>query len=279
MVFKKIAEALSGSSVQRCPQCDHPIAYESINIKEGVACCDPCRKLFRLSELNWSHRSREEVLAKTPLGCSKVRWGQSLTLTASARSIPTFIGLSFACLFWNGIISVFLSIALAGLWANLIGPIPAWFPLPGGVQQQGRPVMNDAPMNLGTTLFLCLFLIPFITVGAGLFFGAILSLLGRVKVVIDQLDSYVSTGIGLLSWKKRFDPMSIDSVRFSKSSGDGESAPKTSIQLIGEETIEFGSTLPSHRRQWLAASLQEIFSPKDTSKDSRPIWLESATSR
>jgi uncharacterized paraquat-inducible protein A len=83
MVLKKIAEALSGSSVQRCPQCDHPIAYESINIKEGVACCDPCRKLFRLSELNWSHRSREEVLAQTPLGCSKVEWGQSLTLIDS----------------------------------------------------------------------------------------------------------------------------------------------------------------------------------------------------
>jgi hypothetical protein len=273
MVLKKIAEAFSGSSIQRCPQCDHPIAYESINIKEGVACCDPCRKLFRLSELNWSHRSREEVLAKTPLGCSKVEWGQSLTLTASARSIPTFIGLSFACLFCNGILSVFLSIAIAGLWANLVGPIPGWFPMPGGVRQ-GRPIMNDAPMNLGTTLFLCLFLIPFVTVGTGLVLGAMFSLLGRVKVVIDQVESYVSTGIGFLSWKNRFDPMGIDSVKFSNSSGDGESAPKSSIQLVGEDTIEFGSTLPSHRRQWLAACLQEIFSPNDISRDSRPVWLE-----
>jgi hypothetical protein len=105
------------------------------------------------------------------------------------------------------------------------------------------------------------------------------SLLGRVKVVIDQVESYVSTGIGFLSWKNRFDPMGIDSVKFSNSSGDGESAPKSSIQLVGEDTIEFGSTLPSHRRQWLAASLQEIFSPKDTSKDSRPSWLKSTTGR
>lgn len=274
MVIKKITEAFSSKQSYRCPECDEPIAFDSINIKEGFASCENCRKLFRLSELSLSHRSREDVLAITPRGCSQVDWGQSLRLTASCRSFPTFIGLAFASLFWNSIVSVFLSLALAGLWANLVGPVPDWFPMPGGIRQ-GRPVMNDAPMNLGTTLFLCLFLIPFVTIGIGLLFGALYSLLGRVKVVIDQFDSYVSSGIGFLAWKTRFDPLRIDSVRFHHSAGDAESAAKSSIQIIGDRTIEFGSMLPEHRRQWLAASLQSIFSPRGTRRGTGLSWLES----
>lgn len=268
MVLKKLGEALFGKSNQRCPECDAPIEFESINMQEGMAACNACRKLFKLSELNWSHRSREEILAKKPWGCSMTPWGQGLILTASTRSLPTFLGTLFACVFWNGIVSVFLSLAVAGLWANLVGPLPDWMPIPGGIRE-GKPVMNDAPMPLGMTLFLCLFLVPFVLIGTGLFFGALMALLGRVKVLIDQDDSFVSTGIGPLAWKRRFDAASIQAVRFFNTRGDAESAGKSTIQLIGDKQIEFGSTLPAERREWLAVNLQEIFTPKDGDDSSR----------
>ena len=280
MIIRQLKNAIAGSTVQRCPECDAEIGFESINMTEGVAACNSCRKLFKLSELNWSHRSREEILAKNPLGCSVAPWGQSLILNVSNRSIPTFLGLLFACLFWNGIVSVFVSIAVAGLWANIVGPIPEWLPVPGGVQE-GKPVMNDLPMPLGMTLFLCLFLVPFVAIGTGILAGAIMALFGRVKVVIDQVDSYVSSGVGFLSWKQRFDATNIQAVRFYNSRGDAESAGKTSIQLIGDRTIEFGSMLPEDRRQWLAVNLQEIFSGGSNSGNGRlsrdypiPSWLD-----
>jgi len=285
MIMRQLRNVVLGSSVQRCPECDAQIGFDSINMKEGVAACTACRKLFRISELNWSYRSREEVLEKTPMGCSLVPWGQSLILHVSNRSIPTFLGLLFACLFWNGIVSVFVSIAVAGLWANLIGPIPNWLPVPGGMQQ-GKPVMNDEPMNLGMTLFLCLFMLPFVVIGIGLLVGALMAIFGRVRVVIDQVDSYVSSGMGLLSWKQRFDASSIEAVRYYNNRGDGESAARTSIQLIGDRTIEFGSALPEDRRQWLAVNLQAIFAQEDQSLSNRlprdypiPSWLESAKNR
>jgi len=258
---------MAQSSQRRCPQCDAEIPFEAINIQEGMASCNACENLFRISELNWSHLSREDVLAKTPWGCSLVPWGQSLILNASTRSIPAAIGLTFFCLFWNGIVSVFASHAIAGLWANLIGPLPNWLPIAGGIQQ-GKPVMNGAPMPLGTTLGLCLFLIPFVTIGTGLLIGAMLTVFGRVRVVIDQMDSYVSTGIGFLTWKRRFDPMTIQSVRYFNTRGDAESGPKSSIQLVGDQTIDFASMVPTHRRQWLAAHLQEIFGTDRSLKNS-----------
>lgn len=259
MVLRPIFHSKTSASVQRCPECDTQIAFESINMQEGVAACTACRKLLRLSELNWSDRTRQQVLEKPPAGCSVSTWGQSLILTVSNRSISTFVGTLFACLFWNSIVSVFLTIAFAGLWANLIGPVPAWLPVPGGLQQ-GKPVMNEEPMSLGMTLFLCLFLLPFVLIGVGLFVGAFFALFGRVKVVIDQMDSYVTSGAGLLSWKRRFDAKSIQAVRYKNSKGDGESPPKTTIELIGESTIELGGSLPDDRSRWLAVNLQTIFS-------------------
>jgi hypothetical protein len=265
MVMRRIREALGGSSIQRCPDCDSVIPFESVNIKEGVAACEVCRKVFKLSELNWSHRSREEILTEIPSGCSAVSWGQSLVLIASMRSIPSFLGLLGASLFWNGINSVFLSIALAGLWANLIGPIPAWLPIPGGLRG-GKPVMNDEPMSLGSTLFLCMFLIPFVVIGIGLITMTMINLVGRVKVVVDQMDSHVSTGIGFLSWKKRFDAANIENVRMIRTQADADSPFTAEIALMGDRTLKFGSGLPAERREWLGAKLQEVFSSnhKDT---------------
>jgi uncharacterized paraquat-inducible protein A len=65
---------MAQSSQRRCPECDAEIPFEAINIQEGMASCNACENLFRISELNWSHLSREDVLAKTPWGCSLVHF-------------------------------------------------------------------------------------------------------------------------------------------------------------------------------------------------------------
>ncbi len=59
-------------------------------------------------------------------------------------------------------------------------------------------------MPLGMNLFLCLFLTPFILVGAGLFFALLLSVAGRVEVVVSGPDGRVRTGVGPFRWTRRF---------------------------------------------------------------------------
>ncbi len=255
----------SKESSQRCPGCDTPISFESININEGVAVCTNCRRLHRLSELSWTNKSRQEVLAEPPKGCSVEVDGrgiedraQRMVLTASMHSYPGFFGLAGMMLFWNSIVSVFLSLALAGLWANLIAPLPAGMQLPGGIRQ-GRPIVNDKPMELGETLFLCLFLVPFVLVGVGFLIATLIALAGRVQVVIDGAESSVSSGIGRLRWTEKFDADKVESVRYSSPNfGDAERT-QSAIELYGVNPVKFGGMLPENRREWLCAMLQQYF--------------------
>ncbi len=244
--------------MQRCPECDEIILAEAINIKEGFALCPVCGRLTRLSELSFRNRSVVETLEKPPAGCSIMPVGHGVIVRASLRSIMGSLGATAFALFWNGIVSVFVLIAMAGLYANLIGPLPAWFPAPG--VNNGQPQMNGGPMNLGQTLFLCVFLIPFVTVGTGMAGAALLFLCGKVVVVIDEFDSYAATGIGFLTWKQRFDPLQVHSITISTktSESDGQTSTSRSIGIESNRTIKFGSMLHSDRLEWMCIALKEL---------------------
>ncbi len=118
----------SNFGAQRCPDCDGSLKGGDINIQEGVALCPVCGKLSRLSSLNTSSRSIAEILDKPPRGCSLTSFGHGAVATVSIRSLAGFLFPAGFALFWNGITSVFVLIAIAGLYTNLIGPLPNWFP-------------------------------------------------------------------------------------------------------------------------------------------------------
>ena len=139
-----------------CPECGEQLPTESINLKEGVALCPRCKQLSHLSEVVSCNRSVAETLSQPPTGCFVSEWGQEVLVEATLHSISTFFSSLFVALFWNGIVSVFVLIAISGLYTNLVGPLPVWF---------SAPSMKDS-MPLGMTLFLCVFLIPFVTIGS-----------------------------------------------------------------------------------------------------------------
>ncbi len=265
----------SDFGLQRCPNCDAVITADAINIKEGVALCPDCGKLSRLSELNTSGRSIADILARPPSGCSVVSDGQRVAATASLRSLSGFAFTAGFALFWNGIISVFVLIAIAGLYTNLIGPLPTWFPAPG--LKDGKPEMNGEPMDLGMTLFLCVFLIPFVTVGIGMMAAAVINLIGKVEVVIDEFDSYVATRLGFLRWKKRFDPCEVQAVEFGGTPWQSDGGSNRLIEIKANRTVKFGSMLQSDRMEWLCAVLRQILLPPidEGRRSTRPAvaWL------
>jgi len=245
---------MRGKRLQRCPECDESIESAAINIQEGVALCPMCGTLSRLSELNNSDRCVQEILAQPPSGCSIDSLGNVVIVTASTRSIGGFMASVALSLFWNGIVSVFVLIALAGLYTNLVGPLPDWFP--ASEMNQGKPEMNGKPMELGETLFLCVFLTPFVTIGAIMIAAAMLSLVGKVEVIVKEYESYVATGIAFVRWKRRFDPHQVRSVTYATTTWRSEDGP--SIVLAADRTIKFGSLLQSERAVWLRAVLTEL---------------------
>lgn len=255
-------------SKQLCPECDQEIEPRDISMKEGMALCSGCGELTRLSELNLTGRSSEEVLGTPPAGCTAQIVSRGVTLQASLASAGGFLGMAAISLFWNGIVSVFTVVAAAGLYSNLVGPIPEWFPAPG--VEDGEVLMNNKPMGIGGTLFLCLFLTPFWLIGSGMILGMVTSLCGRVEVQIEGAHSFVATGAGPFVWKKRFQADQVDSVVLAspkwKSSDDDQASQL--IELQGAKSIRFGSQLPEERLEWLRVALKEVLlKPREDWRD------------
>ncbi len=102
--------------------------------------------------------------------------------------------------------------------------------------------MNDRPMDLGMTLFLCVFLIPFVTVGIGMTVAAVVNLIGKVEVIIDEFDTYVATGIGFIRWKKRFDPRKSRRLSLVRHRSSPKGTNKN-IEITANRIVKFGSML------------------------------------
>ncbi len=234
-------------SATSCPECGETIPVESINIAEGVALCSACGQLSRLSDVASGRRPVVDVLSHPPRGCSLTESDQEIVATASLRSVAQGCSLVFVALFWNGITSVFLLIAFAGIYTNLIGPLPHWFPAP-----------NDPNMTLGMSLFLCVFMTPFVAVGTGMIIGVLTTLFGKVDVHIGENEGRVRTGIGRLVWTRRFDPTAVRQVTGGQTSWTVNDQRRELIVIEADNRVEFGSMLDYDRREWLLTITREL---------------------
>ena len=239
---------ISPMSENYCPICGAQLALESINITEGVALCESCGQLSRLSEVASRKRPIVEVLRNPPTGCSVTDWGQYVLVHATLRSVVGFFGTLVVALFWNGITLVFVLIALAGLYTNLVGPLPPWFPAPD----------FDDSLSLGMALFLCIFLFPFVAVGLAVIGAVLLNAAGKIEVVVGDKTGIVRTGIGFLAWRRRFDPTQVRRVTLGTTSWYTNGEPNEVIIIEADRTIKFGTLLRDERREWLQAILHEL---------------------
>jgi len=172
-----------------------------------------------------------------------------MVVTATHRSVGAAFGTLAIALFWNGIVSVFVLIAIGGTLRNLHVEIPNWFP---------SPEMNGAPMSVGMTIFMWTFLTPFILIGLSMIGAFLMSIGGRTEVRIDHKDGAIFTGVGPLGYCRRFDASMIADVRIDDRQwrdSDGDRQRKTCIIIETREgkLIKFGTMLPEERRKFLAA--------------------------
>jgi hypothetical protein len=169
-------------------------------------------------------------------------------------------------IFWNGIVSVFVLLAIAGLYTNLIGPLPSWFPSP--FQSAGN---NSMP--LGVTLFLCIFLTPFILIGLCMLGMLFLFVIGSVHVQLDGQSASVRTGIGPFRWRQRFDASCVRSVTIGRTEWQQNGKHKPVICIEADRTVKFGSMLSEERRNWLHAVLYVLLISPDPKR--RAMMMES----
>lgn len=237
-----------------CPACDATLAPESINIKEGVALCPSCGKLSRLAELVEREIPDPTVLTTSPKGCSYQKTLDGFDLAVSTASPGSAVFMLLFTGFWNSVLLVFLSVALSGLYANLIGPLPKWFP---GVQGgTGGPQTNGHPMSLGESLFILLFLTPFILIGVGTLIAAIYGFFGRIVVSVAGSEGRIRNIAGPFHWTRRFDASDVQSISMGQTSYQVNNRHLPRIEIrTGEKTIGLCNGLRDDRMRWVLGSL------------------------
>lgn len=236
-----------------CSKCKRPIPDDDINVAVDVAFCRVCHIAHKLSQLVHGTALDDEIdLTQSPKGTWYRESGVGTIIGASHRSIGGALGLLAFALFWNGIVSVFVCVALSSTLHLMHVPVPEWFP---------APKMNGSVMGVGTTLFLWLFLTPFILVGTGFILAFLSSLAGRTEVLTRVNEGVVFTGIGKLGWRRRFNPELVKDVRIDDQTwrdSDGHRRNKTNIVIEMEDgrLIKLGSMLRPERMKYVAAALK-----------------------
>ena len=241
------------TTIPRCPTCSKTILSDDVNVAKDVAYCRSCNRAHSLSALIHTSNLTEGVnLDRPPSGVRYDLHEGHLTVSATHRSLAAAAGTLAIALFWNGIVSVFVLIAIAGTLRNLHVTVPTWFPTPDN--------MNG---SVGTTLFLWIFLTPFILIGASMIGAFFLSVGGRTEVRADPTGGTVFTGVGPIGYRRRFMPSHVSDVRIEDRlwrDSDGDRQQKTNIIIETKEgkLIRFGSMLSNERRRFLAALLHKF---------------------
>jgi hypothetical protein len=236
-----------------CPRCKNTIPNDDINVASDIAYCRTCNVSYKLSALTLGAALDSNLdLHNPPPGAWYRNDGMQTVIGATHRSLGTAIGALLFGLFWNGIVSIFVLVATAGTIRNLHIPLPDWFPAPN---------MNGSPMGVGMTLFLWIFLIPFILVGLAMIGVFLSSIAGRTEVRVSNTEAVVFTGIGTLGYRRRFSPSSAQNVRIDDQTwrdSDGARQRKACIDLDRREgkPLKFASMLTDERRKFMAGALR-----------------------
>jgi len=238
-----------------CRKCRGEIPPADVNVGEGVAFCRACQTLSRLSDIVKESEIPDVDLNLLPRGCQVIDNGVQTIVRASARSFRGAAGALFIVCFWNGIVSVFVLVALAGTIHHIFGSVPTWFPGPSTVGKSGQSITS---MPLGMVIFLWIFLTPFITIGLFMIGVLLTSVVGRVEVRFDADAGMVFTGCGPFGWKRRFEVSEVESITLGETTWKQDDETKPVIVIDCGRKIRFGSTLPDERRNWMAGVLRKL---------------------
>lgn len=118
-------------------------------------------------------------------------------------------------------------------------------------------------MSAWMSVFLWLFLTPFIAIGLGMICAFLFCVAGRTEVTISQTGADLYTGIGPLGRHRRFDARSVQEVRIDNQQWrDNDGERRRTAQIVVEmaegKAIKFGSWLNEERRMFVTGALRKL---------------------
>jgi hypothetical protein len=253
-MMRMLEQLVSSLSVTpTCPRCKGIIPSNDVNVAQDIAFCRNCNLSHHLSALTLGTTVDENVDVSSPPDGTWFREdGRGAVIGATHRSPGQALALLLICLFWNGIVSVFVLLSLASTLQHLGLPVPHWFP---------APTSHEQFIPLGMTIFLWLFLTPFIAIGLAMAAAFLSCLGGRTEIRIDRGEVTLFTGIGAIGFRKRFSALAAKDVRLEDKrwrDSDGDSRRKAQIVIENDsKPIHFGSMLTDERRRFMASALKK----------------------
>lgn len=235
------------SNTPSCPQCREPIPPADISIAKGVAYCRGCNLLHDLADLfQDSELDFAPELTNPPAGTWLREDESGAIVGASHRSLKNALGILLATLFWNGLVSLFVMVALQGTLLQAGYEPPKWF----------WAQVSNPPEGLAI-LGLWLFLTPFLVIGTmmiGAFFSA---LFGRTEIRLQGREAFAFVGIGPIGLRRHFDPATVRSVKRVTNPENPQERPIVITHANGQ-SIKLPAMMPEARQRYLGAVLRRL---------------------
>ncbi len=229
-----------------CPKCKADITPDDVNVAQNVAYCRACDTLHKLSDLVERESFDDAAAGEIPAGAWLRDDGRQTRVGATMRSVGTAIFFLIFSTFWNSIVAIFV----VGAIGSLLG---------GDSSVSIGEGDNARPIESGDSLFVLLFMIPFVLVGLGTLAVALLALFGRVEVTLRPGQGRVFTGLGPIGWSRRFDSTRVKNVSIETANSSTNGKPDRQVVIdAADRTVKLGTTLSRARRRWIAAALQRL---------------------
>ncbi len=161
------------STTRMCPHCGAVIPAEDVNVAQDVALCRGCGQTSRFSDLVRDEEDAAVNLDKIPKRMSVLKTMHGLEVSCKHKKSTAIFFIIFA-LFWDAIVSIFVVQCINGFLSG-----------------EGD-------------WFMCLFLVPFVTVGVAVPMVVIYLLFGHMKLKLNPGWEELYYGVGGIGRRKNF---------------------------------------------------------------------------
>lgn len=206
-----------------CPQCSAAIPPTEVNVAANVASCPQCSEVFALSDIVSTQDIDPEFdITAPPKGAWFDEDFRGWRIGASTRSAAALFLVPFMCV-WSGF-------SLGGIYGSQL------------LKGEFNPTLSlfGIPFVLGTLLFGSI---------------AVMSVVGRVDVIVVDGAGIVFTGVGPLGWTRRFDWSEVTKIEEDVGPHSSGSSGYV-LSFVGATRLKFGGMLSDPRRYYLLQGLR-----------------------
>jgi hypothetical protein len=207
----------------KCPKCRVLIPQEDFNISTDIALCRRCSETYSFAKLLEDSETKNIDISIPPKGAWFRRTIRGFVVGATTRHVSAFFLVPFM-IAWSGG-------SLGGIYGSQIA---------------------SGKFNLVMSLFG----LPF--VAGTLIFGSIMlmTIMGKVEVVVERNEAYVFTGIGFLGWRRHFTWDKINKIKDVTEYSEGLPYKKIMLTTDTGKEIKFGNGVKKERIDYIRSVLR-----------------------